>query len=212
MSPSAVHASKPVSSCMHTEYFWHAYHPERKLWCRKWRLLLRKTYNPSWILLGDSLHILAILSQPEGIPWNTSSLIRRSSGFFHGHIFYNAWRGQSHKIGETWPGFANPTAFLAMGMAYFCFDSAFFIEEWEFPAIDPCLISSVCWMWERNPEYAIYCFLSSVAFHSTTWWASWRHDSSDNPASRLMYLGYEVWTVWWRHQHIHQCGAQWHNQ
>ena len=69
-----------------------------KLWCQKWRLFLKKTYDPSWILLGDSLHILAILFQPERIPWSTSSLIKWSSGFFHGHLFYNAWRGQLQYI------------------------------------------------------------------------------------------------------------------
>ena len=113
---------------MHTKYFWHASRPEMKLWCQKWRLLLRKTYNPSRILLGDFLYILATLSQPEGIPWCTSSLIHRSSGFFHGYLFYNAWRGQSHKIGETLPGFTNSTAFMVIDMAYFCIDGAFSLK------------------------------------------------------------------------------------
>ena len=54
--------------------------------------------------------------------------------------------------------------------------------------------------------------LLNVAFHSTTWCASWSHDSSGNPASRLVYPGYEVRTAGWHHQHIHQSGAQWHNQ
>ena len=65
-----------------------------------------KTYNPSRILLWDFLHILVTLSQPEGIPWSTSSLIHWS-GFFYGYLFYNAWRGQLHKIGETLSGFTN---------------------------------------------------------------------------------------------------------
>ena len=109
---------------MHTKYFWRAYCPEMKLWCQKWRLLLRKTYDPSWIMLGDFLHILATLSQPEGIPWSTSSLIHQS-GFFCRYLFYNAWRGQSHKIGEILPGFTISTAFMVMGMVYFCIDGAF---------------------------------------------------------------------------------------
>ena len=112
---------------MPTEYFWHAYCPEMKLWCQKWRLLLRKTYDPCWILLGDFLHILATLSQPVGIPWSTSSLIHQP-GFFCGYLFYNAYGGQSHKIGETLPGFTNSTAFMVMGMAYFCIDGAFSLK------------------------------------------------------------------------------------
>ena len=112
---------------MHTECFWHAYRTEMKLWCQKWRLLLRKTYDPRRVLLGDFLHILATLSQPEEIPWSTSSLIRRS-GFFCGYLFCDAWRGQSHKIGETLPWFTNSIAFMVMGMAYFCIDGAFSLK------------------------------------------------------------------------------------
>ena len=36
--------------------------------------------------------------------------------------------GQSHKIGETLPGFTNSTAFMVMGMAYFCIDGAFSLK------------------------------------------------------------------------------------
>ena len=180
---------------MHTEYFGRAYRPEIKLWCQKWRLLLRKTYDPSLILLGDFLHILATLSQPEGIPWSTSYLIHRS-GFFHGYPFYNAWRGQAHKIGVTLPGFTNFTAFMVMGMAYFCIDGAF---HWRLGIPNHYSLFDIIW-------------LLNVAFHSTTWCASCSHEPSGNPASRLVYPGYEVWTAGWHHQHIHQCGAQWHNQ
>ena len=160
-----------------------------KLWCQRWRLLFRKTYDPSLILLGDSLHILAILSQPEGIPWSTSSLIHRLSGFFHGHLFYNAWRGQSHKIGETWPGFTNSTPFFVMGMAHFCIaiDGAF---SWKIGSSQP--LFNIFWSLNVRvePRVGDICFFSSVAFHFTTWWASWSHDSSDNPASRPVYLWY----------------------
>ena len=45
---------------------------------------------------------------------------------------------------------------------------------------------------------------SFIAFHFSIWCASWSHDSADNLASRPVYPGYEVWTAWWRHQHIHQ--------
>ena len=55
-------------------------------------------------------------------------------------------------------------------------------------------------------------WLLNVAFHSKTWWASWSHDSSGNPVLRRVYPGYEVWIAGWYHQHIHQCGTQWHNQ
>ena len=112
-----------------------------KLWCQKWRFLLRKSYDPSRILLGDFLHILATLSQPEGIPWSISSLIHQSSGFFHGYLFYNAWREQSHKIGETLPGFTNSTDFMVMGMAI---SASMVLFHWR--TIDHCLISSGCWM------------------------------------------------------------------
>ena len=112
-----------------------------KLWCQKSRLLLRKAYDPSRILLGDFLHILATLSQPEGIPWSISSLIHQSSGFFHRYLFYNAWREQSHKIGETLPGFTNSTAFMVMGMAIY---ASMVLFHWR--TIDHCLISSGCWM------------------------------------------------------------------
>ena len=112
-----------------------------KLWCQKWRLLLRKTYDPSRILL-DFLHILATLSQPEGIPWSIStSLIHQSSGFFDGYLFYNAWMGQSHKIGETFPGFTKSTASMVMGMAI---SASMVLFYWR--TIDHWLISFGCWM------------------------------------------------------------------
>ena len=75
--------------------------------------LLRKTYDPNRILLGDFFYILATLSQPEGIPWSTSSLIHRSSVFFRGYLL---------------PGFTNSTAFMVMAMAYVCIDGAFSLK------------------------------------------------------------------------------------
>ena len=145
---------------MHSEFFWHAYRPETELWCQKWRLLNRKTYDPSRTLLGDSLHILVILSPPEGIPWSTSSLIHQSSGFFHEHLFYNAWRGQSHKIGETWPGFTNSTAFLVMGMAYFCIaiGSAFF--HWRLGIPNRWSLFDIFWLLNVRVETRVggICF------------------------------------------------------
>ena len=103
-------------------------------------------------------------------PMRSSFFIHWSSGFFRGHLFYNGWRGQSHKIGETWPEFTNSTAFSVMGMACFCIaiDGGFFIEDWEFPIVEPCFISSGCWMWEKNPGWEIYKFLS-VPLHFILW-------------------------------------------
>ena len=94
------------------------------------------------------------------IPWSTSSLIHRS-GFFHGYVFYNAWRGRSHKIGETFPEFTNSTAFMVMGMAYFCMDGAFSLK------IDHCLISSGCWMLHfiLRPEAHLRATIPQVTLH-----------------------------------------------
>ena len=152
MPPPAVHASKPVKSGMHTEYFWHAYHPEMELWCQKLRLLLRKTHDPSRILLWDFLHILAILFQPERISLSISSLIHRSSGFFHEHLFYNAWRGQLQCIWWNLARIYQLHCLLGHGHGLFLHRWCLFIEDWEFPTIDLCLISSGCWMWAQNPK------------------------------------------------------------
>ena len=80
----------------------------------------------------------------------------------------------------------------------------------------PISVSMVLFHWSlgipNNWSLFDITWLLNVAFHSTTWCASWSHDSSGNPASRLVYPGYEVRTAGWHHQHIHQCGAQWHNQ
>ena len=166
-----------------------------KLWCQKWRLLLRKTYDPSRILLGDFLNILATLSQPEGIPWSTLSLIHRS-GFFCGYLFYNAWRDSRIKLMKPCQDLQTPL--LSWSWAW------------------PISASMVLFHWRLGIPIHLSLFdiiwLLNVAFNSTTWCASCSYDSSSNPASRLVYPGYEVWTAGWHHQHIHQCGAQWHNQ
>ena len=65
--------------------------------------------------------------------------------------------------------------------------------HWRFPTINHCLISSGCWMVQfiLRPGAHLGATILQVTLHQP---------------------GYEVWTAGWHHQHIPECGAQWHNQ